>query len=113
MRMAFWTAYSKISDAVEEIPGYEEGNWHQLKEDPITEWGNVEPERRYRKDSLINSVSNTQDAGGISTLFQYKRLIGEYEALITYLLIYEHIPKDNNWGDWQPPCILTGLEEPL
>ncbi|MBW0560319.1 hypothetical protein O181_100034 [Austropuccinia psidii MF-1] len=35
MQVAFWTTDSKISDAIEAIPGYEEGNWTQLKKDLI------------------------------------------------------------------------------
>ncbi|MBW0471642.1 hypothetical protein O181_011357 [Austropuccinia psidii MF-1] len=36
MEMAFWTKYPRISDAIEEIKGHEEGNWSQLKKDLIT-----------------------------------------------------------------------------
>ncbi|MBW0522256.1 hypothetical protein O181_061971 [Austropuccinia psidii MF-1] len=36
MQMAFQTKDSKISDAIEAMPGYEEGNWKQLKKDLIT-----------------------------------------------------------------------------
>ncbi|MBW0587840.1 hypothetical protein O181_127555 [Austropuccinia psidii MF-1] len=50
MQMAFWTTDSKMSDAIEAMPGYEKENWTQLKKDLIKKWGRVEPERRYRKD---------------------------------------------------------------
>ncbi|MBW0482054.1 hypothetical protein O181_021769 [Austropuccinia psidii MF-1] len=105
MQMAFWTTNSRISDATEAMPGYEEGNWTQLKKDHITKWGKVEPEKRYRKDSLINLFNDTQDEGGISTLSQYKRFIGEYEAVITYLLIYEYIPQDNMFHEDLFDCL--------
>ncbi|MBW0513432.1 hypothetical protein O181_053147 [Austropuccinia psidii MF-1] len=59
IEMEYWTTDSKISDSIEAIPGYEEGNWNQLKKDLITKWGRVEPERRYRKDSRINLFSDT------------------------------------------------------
>ncbi|MBW0490745.1 hypothetical protein O181_030460 [Austropuccinia psidii MF-1] len=36
MRMAFWTTDSKLSDAIEAMPGYEERNWNQLKKYLIT-----------------------------------------------------------------------------
>ncbi|MBW0465070.1 hypothetical protein O181_004785 [Austropuccinia psidii MF-1] len=68
MQMAFWTTDSKISDAIEAMPGYEEGKWNKPKKDVINKWGRVEPERGYRKNSLINLLNDTQDAGGISTL---------------------------------------------
>ncbi|MBW0519804.1 hypothetical protein O181_059519 [Austropuccinia psidii MF-1] len=68
MKMAFWTTDPRISDAIEAMPGYEEGKWTQLKKDLIAEWGSVETAKRYRKDSLIQLFNDTQDEGGISTL---------------------------------------------
>ncbi|MBW0564082.1 hypothetical protein O181_103797 [Austropuccinia psidii MF-1] len=53
MLMAFWTTDPRISDAIEAMPGYEEGNCTPLKKDLIITWGIFEPERGYRKDSLI------------------------------------------------------------
>ncbi|MBW0575369.1 hypothetical protein O181_115084 [Austropuccinia psidii MF-1] len=49
-QMAFWTTDPRISDAIESMPGYEEGDWTKLKKDLISKWGRVEPERIYRKD---------------------------------------------------------------
>ncbi|MBW0477085.1 hypothetical protein O181_016800 [Austropuccinia psidii MF-1] len=95
MQVAFWTTDSRICDAIEAMPGYEEGNWSQLKKDLMTKWGRVEPERRLRKESLINLFNDTPDAGGIRTLSQYKRFIGEYESIITYLIRYKYIVQDN------------------
>ncbi|MBW0583293.1 hypothetical protein O181_123008 [Austropuccinia psidii MF-1] len=83
MQMAFWITDPRISDDLEAMPGYEEGNWTQLKKDLITKWGRVEPKRRYRKDSLIHLFNDTQDEGGISTLSEYKKFIGEYETILT------------------------------
>ncbi|MBW0498406.1 hypothetical protein O181_038121 [Austropuccinia psidii MF-1] len=96
MQMAFCTTDPRISDAIEAMPGYEEGNWTQLKKDPINKWGRVEPERRYRKDSLVQIFNDTQDEGGISTLSEYTKFIREYETIITYLLRYnKEMIKDN------------------
>ncbi|MBW0571985.1 hypothetical protein O181_111700 [Austropuccinia psidii MF-1] len=88
MQMEFWTTDPRVSDAIEAMPGHEEGNWTQLKKYLIAKWGRVEPERRYIKNSLIQLFNDTQDEGGISTLSEYKIFIGEYEAIITYLLRY-------------------------
>ncbi|MBW0526302.1 hypothetical protein O181_066017 [Austropuccinia psidii MF-1] len=33
MQMTFWTTDHKVDKAIEAIPGYEEGNWTQLKKD--------------------------------------------------------------------------------
>ncbi|MBW0526953.1 hypothetical protein O181_066668 [Austropuccinia psidii MF-1] len=108
--MAFWKTDSRISDAIEAMPGYEEGNWSQLKKDLITKWGRVEPERRYRKDSLINLFNDTQDAGGISTVSQYERLIGEYETIITYILRYKYIPQDNMFHEDLLDCLSADIK---
>ncbi|MBW0520113.1 hypothetical protein O181_059828 [Austropuccinia psidii MF-1] len=108
--MAFWTAYLRISDAIEAMPGYEEENWSQLKKDLVTNWGEVEPEKRYRKDSLINLFNDTQDEGGISTLSQYKRFIGEYETIITYLHRYKYIPQDNMFHEDLFDCLSADIK---
>ncbi|MBW0532659.1 hypothetical protein O181_072374 [Austropuccinia psidii MF-1] len=50
MQIAFWTTEPRFSDAIGAMPGYQEGNWTQLKKDLITKWGRVEPEKGYRKD---------------------------------------------------------------
>ncbi|MBW0520259.1 hypothetical protein O181_059974 [Austropuccinia psidii MF-1] len=93
MKMALWTNDSQISDAIEAMLGSEEGKRNQIKKNLINKWRIVETERRYRKDSLINLFNDTQDAGGISTLSQYKRFMGEHETIITYLLKYKYIPQ--------------------
>ncbi|MBW0557222.1 hypothetical protein O181_096937 [Austropuccinia psidii MF-1] len=110
MQMAFCTTDSKISDAIAAMPGYEEGNWTQLKKDLITKWGRVEPERRYRKDSLVQLFNETQDEGGISNLSQYKRFMGEYETLITYLLRYKYIPQENMFHDNLFDCLSADIK---
>ncbi|MBW0577642.1 hypothetical protein O181_117357, partial [Austropuccinia psidii MF-1] len=110
MQMAFWTTDSKISDAIEAMPGYEEGNWTQLKKDLITKWGRVEPERRYRKDSLLKLFNDTQDNGGISNLSQYKVFIAEYETIITYLLRYKYIPQDNMYHEDIFDCLSSDVK---
>ncbi|MBW0487776.1 hypothetical protein O181_027491 [Austropuccinia psidii MF-1] len=110
MQMVFCTIYSKISDAIEAMPGYEEGSCNQLKKDLINKWGRVEPERRYRKDSLINLYNDNQDSGGISTLSQYKRLIGEYETIITYLLRYKYIPEENMFHKYLVDCLSADIK---
>ncbi|MBW0488739.1 hypothetical protein O181_028454 [Austropuccinia psidii MF-1] len=35
IQVAFWTTDSKISDAIEAMPGFEQGNWTHLKKDLI------------------------------------------------------------------------------
>ncbi|MBW0529273.1 hypothetical protein O181_068988 [Austropuccinia psidii MF-1] len=110
MKMACWTTDSKNSDAIEAMPGYEERNWTQLKKDLITKWGRVEPERRYRKDSLLKLFNYTQDNGGSSTLSQYIIFIGEYVTIITYLLRYKYILQDNMYNEEIFDCLSSDLK---
>ncbi|MBW0568057.1 hypothetical protein O181_107772 [Austropuccinia psidii MF-1] len=110
MQMAFWTTNQKVSDAIEAMPGYEEGNWTQLKKDLITKWGRVEPERRYRKDSLMKLFSETQEDGGIGSLSQYKKFMGEYETIVTYLLRYRYIPQDNMFHEDLFYCLSADIK---
>ncbi|MBW0519889.1 hypothetical protein O181_059604 [Austropuccinia psidii MF-1] len=110
MQMAFWTTEPRISDAIEAMPGYEEGNWTQLKKDLITKWGRVEPERRYRKDSLIKLFNDTQEDGGIGSLSQYKKFMGEYETIVTYLLRYRYIPQDNMFHEDLFDCLAADIK---
>ncbi|MBW0465095.1 hypothetical protein O181_004810 [Austropuccinia psidii MF-1] len=77
------------------MPGYEEGNWTQLKKDHLTKWGRVDPERRHRKDSLIKIFNDTKKYEGIGSVSQYKKFMAEYKTIVTYLLRYRYIPQDN------------------
>ncbi|MBW0526042.1 hypothetical protein O181_065757 [Austropuccinia psidii MF-1] len=113
MQMAFWTTDPRISDAIEAMPGYEEGNWTQLRKDLITKWGRVEPERRYRKESLIQIFNDTRDEGGISTLSEYRKFIGEYETLITYLLRYNYIPQGNMFHEDVFDCLSADIKSAI
>ncbi|MBW0556190.1 hypothetical protein O181_095905 [Austropuccinia psidii MF-1] len=110
MQIAFWTTDSKISDTIEPMPGYEEGNWTWLKNALIKTWGRVEPERRYRKDPHVQLFNDTQDEGGISNLSQDKRFIGEYETIITYLLRYKYIPQDNMFHEDIFDCLSSEIK---
>ncbi|MBW0509225.1 hypothetical protein O181_048940 [Austropuccinia psidii MF-1] len=109
IKIAFWTTNQKVSDAIEAMPGYEKGNWTQLKKDLLTKWGRVEPERRYRKDSLMKLFSETQEDGGIGSISQYKVLIGEYETIVTYLSSYGYIPQNNMFHEDLFHCLSADI----
>ncbi|MBW0515851.1 hypothetical protein O181_055566 [Austropuccinia psidii MF-1] len=109
MQREFCKTDPRISEAIGTIPGYQEGNWSQLKKILMTKWERVEPERRYRKDSPINLFNNTLAEWGISTLYQYERLIGECEAILTYILRYKHIPQYNMFHEDLFDCLSSDL----
>ncbi|MBW0468349.1 hypothetical protein O181_008064 [Austropuccinia psidii MF-1] len=110
MQMAFLATDPRISDAIEAMPVYEEGDWTQLKKDLVTKLGRVEPERRYRKYSLIQFLNDTQDEGGIGTLSEYKTYIGEYETISTYLLRYKYIPQENMLHEDVFDCLSANIK---
>ncbi|MBW0483486.1 hypothetical protein O181_023201 [Austropuccinia psidii MF-1] len=108
--MEFWTTEPRVNDAIEAMPGYAEGNWTQLKKDLITKWGRVEPEKRYRKDSLIKLFNDTQEDGGIGSLSQYKKFMGEYETIVTYSLRYRYIAQDNMFHEDLFDCLSSYIK---
>ncbi|MBW0584186.1 hypothetical protein O181_123901 [Austropuccinia psidii MF-1] len=78
------------------MPGYESGDWEQLKIDMIRKWGAVEPGTRYRISSINTLFERKQQGGGISNITQYKKFIGEYESMIKFLRRYEYIEEEVN-----------------
>ncbi|MBW0560577.1 hypothetical protein O181_100292 [Austropuccinia psidii MF-1] len=110
MQMTLQTANQKVSYAIEAMPGYEEGNWTQLKKDVIKKWGRVQPERRYRKDLLMKLCSETQEDGGIGSISQYNKLMGEYETIVTYLSRYRYIPQDNMFHEDSFDCLSADIK---
>ncbi|MBW0566806.1 hypothetical protein O181_106521 [Austropuccinia psidii MF-1] len=90
-QIAFWTKDEEISYHIEGMPGYETADWDQLKVDMKRRWGTVSPERRYRLSSITDLFTKTQQEGGIRNMTQYRKFIGEYEAIITYLKRYQYI----------------------
>ncbi|MBW0541968.1 hypothetical protein O181_081683 [Austropuccinia psidii MF-1] len=76
------------------MQGYEEKNWKKLKEELVTEWGIVEPDRRYSPEYLEKLFTHTKRSVGIKNLSEYKRFIGEYEKITNYLYEYGYIGRE-------------------
>ncbi|MBW0538020.1 hypothetical protein O181_077735 [Austropuccinia psidii MF-1] len=76
------------------MPGYETGDWEQLKLDMKTRWGAVSHEGRYKLSSITQLFTKIKEEVGIRNMTQYKRLIGEYESIINYLTRYQYIQGD-------------------
>ncbi|MBW0526578.1 hypothetical protein O181_066293 [Austropuccinia psidii MF-1] len=81
-QVIFISASEDVKEKIESMQRYEEKNWEKLKEELITEWGTVEPDRKYRPDALGKLFNSTKKEGGISTLSEYKSFIGEYEKIL-------------------------------
>ncbi|MBW0580040.1 hypothetical protein O181_119755 [Austropuccinia psidii MF-1] len=99
MQIAFWSEDKDIRYEIEGMPGYEMEDWDQLKKEMISKWGKVEPERRHRKDSLTRLFNQTQQEGGVKSLSQYRKFIGEYDIISKYLLKYGYIKKENDYHE--------------
>ncbi|MBW0576898.1 hypothetical protein O181_116613 [Austropuccinia psidii MF-1] len=97
MQIPFWSEDKDIRYEIEGMPGYEMEDWHQLKKEMISKWGKVKPERRDRKDSLTRLFNQTQQEGGVKSLSQYRKFIGEYDIISKYLLKYGYIKKENDY----------------
>ncbi|MBW0465080.1 hypothetical protein O181_004795 [Austropuccinia psidii MF-1] len=93
-KVSLMSASEEVKEKNQAIPGYEEKNWTKLKEKLIKEWGRVDPERRYRQESLEKLFTNTKRARGIRNLAEYKRFIGEYEKIANYQYKYGYIKRE-------------------
>ncbi|MBW0584891.1 hypothetical protein O181_124606 [Austropuccinia psidii MF-1] len=56
----FISASEEVKEKIEAMQGYEEKNWTKLKEELTTEWGRVDPDRRYILESLEKLFTNTK-----------------------------------------------------
>ncbi|MBW0515715.1 hypothetical protein O181_055430 [Austropuccinia psidii MF-1] len=95
------------------MPGYETADWDQLKVDMKRRWGTVSPERRYRLSSITELFTKTQQEGGIRNMTQYRKFIGEYEAIITYLKRYQYIQGDINHNQEILASLSTSVQESI
>ncbi|MBW0582085.1 hypothetical protein O181_121800 [Austropuccinia psidii MF-1] len=93
------------------MPGYETADWDQLKVDMKKRWGKVSPERRYRLSSITQLFTKTQQEGGIRNMTQYRKFIGEYEAIITYPKKYQYIKGDINHNQEILARLSTSVQE--
>ncbi|MBW0576605.1 hypothetical protein O181_116320 [Austropuccinia psidii MF-1] len=111
-QIAFWTKDEEISYHIEGMPGYETTDWDQLKVDMKRRWGKVSPERRYRLYSITELFTKNQQ-GGIKNMTQYRKFIGEYEAIITYLKRYQYIQGDINHYQEIFASLFTSVQESI
>ncbi|MBW0498731.1 hypothetical protein O181_038446 [Austropuccinia psidii MF-1] len=94
-QVIFMSAFEEVKAKIEAMQGYEGKNWTKLKEELTTEWGIVDPNRRYIPESLEKLFNNTKGVGGIRNLAEYKRFIGEYENITNYLYKYGYIKRES------------------
>ncbi|MBW0575127.1 hypothetical protein O181_114842 [Austropuccinia psidii MF-1] len=112
-QIEFWIKDEEISYHIEGIPGYETADWDQLKVNMKRRWGTVSPERRYRLSSITDLFTKTPQEGGIRKMTQYRKLIGEYEAIITYLKRDQYIQGDINHNKEILASLSTSAQESI
>ncbi|MBW0549216.1 hypothetical protein O181_088931 [Austropuccinia psidii MF-1] len=95
------------------MPGYETSDLDQLKVDMKRRWGTVSLERRYRLSSVTELFTKSQQEGAIRNMTEYRKLIGEYEAIITYLKRYQYIQGDINHNEEILASLSTSLQESI
>ncbi|MBW0588866.1 hypothetical protein O181_128581 [Austropuccinia psidii MF-1] len=95
------------------MPGYETAYWDQLKVDMKRIWGTVSPERRYSLSSIADLFTKTQQEGGIRNITQYRKFIGKYEAIITYIKRYIYIQGDINHNQEILASLSTSVQESI
>ncbi|MBW0586766.1 hypothetical protein O181_126481 [Austropuccinia psidii MF-1] len=112
-QISFWTKDQEISYHIEGMPGYETGDWEQLKLDMKRRWGIVSPERRYKLSSITQLFTKIQQEGGIRNMTQYKKFIGEYESIVNYLKRYQYIQGDINHNQEILASLSSSVQESI
>ncbi|MBW0542912.1 hypothetical protein O181_082627 [Austropuccinia psidii MF-1] len=73
-------------------------------------WGAVSPERRFKLSSITELFTKPQQESGIRKMTQYRNIIGEYEAIITYLKIYQYSQVDINHNQEMLASLFTSVQ---
>ncbi|KAI7943906.1 hypothetical protein MJO28_011434 [Puccinia striiformis f. sp. tritici] len=75
-----------LKDEVEEMSGYKDGNWEELKNQLLNRFGSAQPLVKYTKHNLQNLISQISSQGGIQNLTQFKIFRTKFEAMTHYLV---------------------------
>ncbi|POW09184.1 hypothetical protein PSHT_09267 [Puccinia striiformis] len=75
-----------LKDEVEEMSGYQDGNWEELKVQLLNRFGSALPLVKYTKHDLKNLISQISSQGGIQNLTQFKIFRTKFEAMTHYLV---------------------------
>ncbi|POW19830.1 hypothetical protein PSHT_04183 [Puccinia striiformis] len=75
-----------LKDEVEEMSGYKDGNWEELKSQLLNRFGSAQPLVKYTKHNLQNLISQISSQGGIQNLTQFKIFRTKFEAMTHYLV---------------------------
>ncbi|POW15027.1 hypothetical protein PSTT_02553 [Puccinia striiformis] len=75
-----------LKDEVEEMSGYKDGNWEELKRQLLNRFGSAQPLVKYTKHDLENLINQISSQGGIQNLTQFKIFRTKFEAMTHYLV---------------------------
>ncbi|KNE97413.1 hypothetical protein PSTG_09384 [Puccinia striiformis f. sp. tritici PST-78] len=75
-----------LKDEIEEMSGYKDGNWKELKSQLLNRFGSAQPLVKYTKHDLQNLISQISSQGGIQNLTQFKSFRTKFEAMTHYLV---------------------------
>ncbi|KAA1076554.1 hypothetical protein PGT21_011554 [Puccinia graminis f. sp. tritici] len=75
-----------LKDEVEEMSGYEDSNWEQLKKQLLNRFGSSLPLVKYTRHDLKHLVNSAIKGGGIKTLEHFKIFRTKFEAITHYLV---------------------------
>ncbi|POV94407.1 hypothetical protein PSTT_16878 [Puccinia striiformis] len=75
-----------LKDEVEEMSGYNNGDWDELKNQLLNRFGSAQPLVKYTKHDLQNLISQISSQGGIQNLTQFKIFRTKFEAMTHYLV---------------------------
>ena len=102
-----------LKDEVEEMSGFEEGDWEKLKEQLLNRFGLAQPLIRYTKADMRELVNSYINKGGIKTLEDFKVFRTRFDSITHYLLRTKHIRDLEEYSDQLLEVLSPELEYSL
>ncbi|KAA1116393.1 hypothetical protein PGT21_012529 [Puccinia graminis f. sp. tritici] len=85
-QIIFFVKDTDLKDEVEEMTGYEDADWEELKKQLLDRFGKALPLVKYTKQDLESLVSSAVSKGGIRTLSEFQVFKTRFEAVTHYLV---------------------------
>ncbi|KAA1073097.1 hypothetical protein PGT21_035657 [Puccinia graminis f. sp. tritici] len=85
-QIIFFVKDADLKDEVEEMTGYEDADWEELKKQLLDRFGKALPLVKYTKQDLESLVSSAVSKGGIQTLSEFQVFKTRFEAVTHYLV---------------------------
>ncbi|KAI7933655.1 hypothetical protein MJO29_016732 [Puccinia striiformis f. sp. tritici] len=99
-----------LKDELEEMSGYKDGNWEELKNQLLNRFGSAQPLVKYTKHDLQNLISQISSQGGIQNLTQFKIFRTKFEGMTHYLVRMGYSSNVEEFRDYLLEALHRNLE---